>query len=160
MATRPLNGRDVYLALAAVGWADGQLSQEAGDAIVRTALEEGLDLDVVQEIEEAVKTPQTIGAIDRLQMSKSDRLYVYAVASWITLLDGRVTEREEEVLSRLAKILSVPASPRAHADAIMREIASKGTRPDKFDLLGLRRRLDEELELAHAARLASPKPRG
>lgn len=152
MSTRPILGRDVYLALAAVAWADGQLTQEAGDAIVRTALEEGLDLDTVQEIEEAVKTPQTIGSINRLTMSKSDRLFVYAVASWITLLDGRVTEREEDVLSRLATALSVPPVPRAHADAIMKEIASKGNRPDKFDLFGLRRRLDEELELAHAAR--------
>jgi hypothetical protein len=156
VATRPILGRDVYLALAAVAWADGQLTQEAGDAIVRTALEEGLDLDTVQEIEEAVKSPQTVGSIDRLTMSKSDRLFVYAVASWITLLDGRVTEREEEVLSRLATVLSVPAVPRAHADAIMKEIASKGNRPDKFDLFGLRRRLDEELELAHAARRAKP----
>jgi len=157
VATRPILGRDVYLALAAVAWADGQLTQEAGDAIVRTALEEGLDLDTVQEIEEAVKSPQTVGSIDRLTMSKSDRLFVYAVASWITLLDGRVTEREEEVLSRLAAVLSVPAVPRAHADAIMKEIASKGNRPDKFDLFSLRRRLDEELELAHAARLAKPQ---
>lgn len=152
MVTRPILGRDVYLALAAVGWADGLISQEAGDAIVRTALEEGLDLDTVQEIEEAVKSPQTVGSIDRLEMSKSDRLFVYAVASWITLLDGRVTERERQALDRLAEALSVPAVPRAHADAIMKEIASKGNRPDKFDLFGLRRRLDEELELARAAR--------
>jgi hypothetical protein len=154
VATRPILGRDVYLALAAVAWADGQLSVEAGDAIVRTALEEGIDLDTVQEIEQAVTTPQTVGSVNRLSMSKSDRLFVYAVASWITLLDGRVTEREEEQLSRLAMALSVPAVPRAHADAIMREIATKGDRPAKFDLFGLRRRLDEELELAHAARLA------
>ncbi len=152
MVTRPILGRDVYLALAAVGWADGLITQEAGDAIVRTALEEGLDLDSVQEIEEAVKSAQTLGSIDRLTMSKSDRLFVYAVASWITLLDGRVTERERDVLGRLAVALSVPPVPRAHADAILKEIASKGNRPDKFDLFGLRRRLDEELELARAAR--------
>lgn len=154
MVTRPILGRDVYLALAAVGWADGQMSQEAGDAIIRTALEEGLDLDTVQEIEEAVKSPQSVGSIDRLSMSKSDRLFVYAVASWITLLDGRVTEREREQLERLADALGVPALPRSHADAIMKEIATKGNRPDKFDLFGLRRRLDEELELARAARAA------
>src|SRR5262249_21185453 len=38
-------GRDVFLALAAVGWADGKLDEEEADAIVRTALEEGLELD-------------------------------------------------------------------------------------------------------------------
>ncbi len=157
MVTRPILGRDVYLALAAVAWADGQISQEAGDAIVRTALEEGLDIGSVQEIEQAVRSRQTIGAIDRLSMSKSDRLFVYAVASWITLLDGRVTEREREQLARLSAALGVPALPRSHADAILRDIASRGNLPDKFDLFGLRRRLDEELELARAARAADKK---
>jgi uncharacterized membrane protein YebE (DUF533 family) len=152
MATNPLLGRDVYLALAAVGWADGKLTQEAADAIMRTALEEGLDLDTVAEIEEATMRPQHIDFIDRLNMSKSDRLYVYAVASWITLLDGKVTANEQAVLQKLAAALNVPEAPRAHADAIMREIAAQGDRPDRFDLVGLRRRLDEELERAHAAR--------
>lgn len=154
MATNPLLGRDVYLALAAVGWADGQLTQEAADAIMRTALEEGLDLDSVAEIEEATKEPQQIEFIDRLKMSKSDRLYVYAVASWITQLDGKVTANELAALQKLAAALNVPEAPRAHADAIMREIAAAGDRPDRFDLIGLRRRLDEELERAHAARKA------
>ena len=58
-------GRDVYLALAAVGWADGQLDQEEADAIVRTALEEGLEIDEIAEIEEATKNPIDIGVIDR-----------------------------------------------------------------------------------------------
>ena len=154
MSTNPLLGRDVYLALAAVGWADGKLTQEAADAIMRTALEEGLDLDTVSEIEEATMRPQQIESINRLTMSKSDRLYVYAIASWITLLDGKVTSNERVVLDQLANVLGVPDAPRAHADAIMREVAAQGDRPDRFDLIGLRRRLDEELERAHAARKA------
>ena len=154
MSTNPLLGRDVYLALAAVGWADGSLTQEAADAIMRTALEEGLDLDTVSEIEEATMRPQQIESINRLTMSKSDRLYVYAIASWITLLDGKVTSNERVVLDQLANVLGVPDAPRAHADAIMREVAAQGDRPDRFDLIGLRRRLDEELERAHAARKA------
>jgi hypothetical protein len=155
MSTSPILGRDVYLALAAVGWADGQLTHEAADAIVRTALEEGLELDAISDIEEATKTRQEIGLIDRLKMSKSDRLYVYAVASWITWLDGKVTPAEEDALARLAKALGVPEAPRRHADEIMREVAQGGDRPDRFDLFALRRRLDEELERARAARAAS-----
>ncbi|HEY3252389.1 MAG TPA: hypothetical protein VGJ91_00520, partial [Polyangiaceae bacterium] len=65
-------GRDVYLALAAVGWADGQLDQEEADAIVRTALEEGLDIDEIAEIEEATEKPIDIGVIDRKNLSKED----------------------------------------------------------------------------------------
>ena len=87
-------GRDVYIALAAVGWADGQLDQEEADAIVRTALEEGLDLEAIAEIEQATKQPIDIGVIDRKNLSKEDRLFVYGVAAWITRLDGVVSEGE------------------------------------------------------------------
>jgi uncharacterized membrane protein YebE (DUF533 family) len=154
MATNPILGRDVYLALAAIGWADGQLTQEAADAIVRTALEEGLDLDSVAEIEEACKKPVELGVVDRMAMSKADRLYVYAVASWITWLDGKVTDAERDALAKLGRALGLPDKPRLHADGIMREIAAASDgRPARFDLLGLRRRLDVELEAAHNARI-------
>ena len=155
MATNPILGRDIYLALAAVGWADGKLTTEAADAIVRTALEEGLDLDTVGEIEEACKKPSELGVIDRMNMSKSDRLYVYAVASWIAQLDGNLTDKELHALGDLARQLKIPEKPRAHADAIMREVAAEGEdRPARFDLPALRRRLDTELDAARQARLA------
>jgi len=155
MATNPILGRDVYLALAAVGWADGALDHEEADALVRTALEEGLELDVIHEIEEATKNPVPMGMIDRLTMSKSDRLYVYAVASWITRLDGVVTEEEEKALETIAEALGVPGAPRQHADAVLAEIAERGDRPARFDLMALRRTLDERLALAQAARAAT-----
>ncbi len=157
MSTNPILGRDVYLALAAVGWADGNLDREEADAIVRAALEEGLELDVIHEIEEATKKPVDMGVIDRLHMSKSDRLYVYAVASWITRLDGVVTPEEEAALAKLGEGLGVPEAPRKHADAIMQEIADlpAGDRPERFDLMALRKTLDERLASAQAARAAN-----
>lgn len=153
---KPILGRDVYLALAAVGWADGTLDTDEADAIVRTALEEGLDLEVIQEIEQATKSPVEIGIIDRLTMSKSDRLYVYAVASWITRLDGVVTPEEEAVLTQLGSALGVPESPRRAADAVLAEIAAlpQGDRPDRLDLLALRTTLEARLAEAQAARAA------
>lgn len=154
MAINPILGRDVYLALAAVGWADGKLTTEAADAIVRTALEEGLDLDVIGEIEAATKTPTDVGVVDRMNMSKSDRLYVYAVASWIAQLDGAMSDKELDALKKLGTALGVPETPRKHADAIMREIAEHDDRPARFDLRTLRRTLDECLEEAAAMRKA------
>jgi tellurite resistance protein len=154
MATNPILGRDVYLALAAVGWADGQLTTEAADAIVRTALEEGLSFEDVAAIEEATKTPKPVGDVNRMNMSKADRLYVYAVASWIAALDGHVSENEQKALAQLADALGVPATPREHADAIMRQIAEQSDRPERFDLLALRQTLDSRLEVARKLRLA------
>src|SRR3954466_12852517 len=101
-------GRDVYIALAAVGWADGQLDQAEADAIVRTALEEGLDIDEIAEIEAATENPIDMGVIDRKNLSKEDRLFVYAVASWITRLDGVVTEAEQRALQQLGDALKLP----------------------------------------------------
>ncbi len=152
MATRL--GKDVFLALAAVGWADGQLTPEGADAIVRTALEEGIDLDEIRTIEEATKTRVDVGVVDRIGMSKSDRLYVYGVASWIASLDGKVSEKEQEALAKLGAALGVPEAPRRHADDIMRQIAAEGDRPMRFDLVLLRQTLAERLEESQALREA------
>ncbi len=151
---KPILGRDIYLALAAVGWADGALDPEEADAIVRTALEEGLDLDIIQEIEEATKKPVDIGVIDRLTLSKADRLYVFAVASWITRLDGIVTEEEESILAKLGAALGIPDAPRKHAEEVLAEVAQQGDRPARFDLLALRTTLEDRLASAQAVRAA------
>jgi len=142
-------GRDVYIALAAVGWADGHLDQEEADAIVRTALEEGLDIDEIAEIEEATKNPVDIGVIDRKNLSKEDRLFVYGVASWITRLDGVVTEAEQGVLRKLGDALKVPDKPRAIVDGIAQDVANDSDdRPDRYYLLALRRIISERLALS------------
>ncbi|MCC6217648.1 MAG: TerB family tellurite resistance protein [Polyangiaceae bacterium] len=153
--TQPL-GRDVFLALAAIGWADGELDSEEADAIVRTALEAGLDVEAIAEIEAATKSPIDIGVIDRKGMSKEDRLFVYAVASWMTRLDGLVTEEEEAALLRLGEALKVPERPRFHADAIAKEVAelSEDDRPARYDLHRLRAVIGERLHAAQAARAA------
>jgi len=153
MATKPILGKDVYLALAAVGWADGQLTTAAADAIVRTALDEGLEFEEVAEIEAATKAPIDVGQIDHMDMTKADRLYVYAVASWIAEIDGGTSDMEKVALAKLGDSLRIPEAPRARADEIMQEIAAHADRPERFDLLSLRRTLDARLKDARQARL-------
>jgi uncharacterized membrane protein YebE (DUF533 family) len=151
---KPRLGRDVYLALAAIGWADGELDQEEADAIVRTALEEGLELDEIAEIEAATKEPLDIGVVDRKHLSKEDRLFVYAVASWMTRLDGVVESAELDALGKLGDALKVPERPREHADAIAQEVAdlSEDDRPARYDLVALRRIIGERLREAQTRR--------
>lgn len=147
-------GRDVFIALAAVGWADGNLHPDEADAIVRTATEEGLGLAEIAEIESATKFPVELEKVNLAGMSKEDRLFVYAVASWMTWLDGNVTDDELGVLSKLGDSLKLPEKPREHADAIMREIAhqSADIRPARYDLAGLRQLLGERLREAQRLR--------
>ena len=134
-------GRDVFIALAAIGWADGNLDRDEADAIVRTALEEGLGIEEIAEIEEATKHPVEMSVIDRSQMSKEDRLFVYAVASWMTRLDGLVDSKELDALNKLGELLKVPEGARHSADQIAQDVANlpEGDRPHEFDLPGMRK---------------------
>jgi uncharacterized membrane protein YebE (DUF533 family) len=152
---KPRLGRDVYIALAAVGWADGKLDQEEADAIVRTALEEGLEIEEIAEIEAATKQPIDLGVIDRKNLSKEDRLFVYAVACWLTRLDGVVTEGETEALGKLGEALKIPEKPRGIVDGIAQDIANQGDdRPSRYDLMALRRTIGERLKSAQAKKEA------
>ncbi len=150
-------GRDVYLALAAVGWADGKLDQDEADAIVRTALDEGLELEEIAEIEDATKTPVDLSLIEKRNLSKEDRLYVYGVARWITRIDGTVSESEEAALKKLGDALKIPERPREIVERIVEDVAamSGDDRPARYDLTGLRRIVGERLKAAQAKRAQS-----
>ncbi len=155
-------GRDIFLALAAVGWADGHMDPDEADAIVRTAAEEGLPLEQIAEIEEATKAPIDIGVIDRTGLTKEDRLFVYAVASWMTRLDGVVAEEETAMLKKLGDALKIPESARGHADTIAQEVAflPEGDRPDRYDLPRIRKIIGARLALAQAIRNKRENPGG
>jgi uncharacterized membrane protein YebE (DUF533 family) len=146
-------GRDVFLALAAIGWADGVLDSEEADAIVRAAVEEGLDLDEIEAIEQATREPVTIGTIDMAEMSKADRLFVYAVGSWITRVDGHVADEERAALEKLGEALQIPPRPRQHAETIVKAIGKLGENEEAafFNLpmlrAALKRRLAEAQDL-------------
>jgi len=145
--------RDVFVALAAVAWADGKLEPDEADAIVRAAVDEGLPLEEIAEIEDATKTKVDLGALDRTGLGKEDRLFVYAMACWIARLDGQVTPAEAKALAGLGERLGIPERPRAHAEAAAREVAEmpEGDRPARYDLVALRRILGERLKTAQAA---------
>lgn len=147
-------GRDVYVALAAVGWADGKLERVEADAIVRAALDEGLDLAEIAEIEAATMSPIDLGVIDRKNLSKEDRLYVYGVAAWIARVDGEVSDAEKSALSALGETLKIPTRPREIVDQIVADVAARSgdDRPDRYDLPALRRIIAERLAAAHARR--------
>lgn len=152
-------GRDVYMALAAIGWADGNLDQDEADAIVRTALEEGLALEEIAEIEEATKTPVALDQIKLDRLTKEDRLFIYAVASWMTRIDGVVHEGEVSALAKLGDTLKIPPAPREHADAIAIEVAGlpEGDCPDRYDIPRVRKLISERLNEARRLREAAAK---
>lgn len=149
----PKLGSDVFIALAAIGWADGELDPDEADAIVRTALEEGLEIEEIEEIEKATKSPVTIGEIDLSRLSKADRLFVYAVGTWISRIDGNIAPAELAALDELGDALRLPSRPREIADNIAEEISliGDGDTPVLYTLPKLRETLKERL--AEAQRL-------
>src|SRR5271166_5544708 len=110
--SEPRLRKDVFVALSAVAWADGKLDPDEADAIVRAAIDEGLSLEEIAEIESSTKSKVDLGAIDRAGLSKEDRLFVYAVACWIARMDGQVTAEESAALAQLGEKLGVPERPR------------------------------------------------
>lgn len=150
-AASPLR-KDVFLALAAVAWADGTLDPDEADAIVRAAVDEGLTLEEIADIEQATSKKVDLGVVDRTGLSKEDRLFVYAVACWIARMDGRVTPEESDTLAKLGERLGIPERPRVGAEAAAREIAAlpEGDRPSRYDLVALRRMLGSKLRVAPA----------
>jgi uncharacterized membrane protein YebE (DUF533 family) len=150
---KPGYGRDVWMALAAIGWADGKLDEKEADAIVRTALDEGLEIDEIAELEEATKSRIDIGDIDLSKLTKEDRLFIFAVACWLTRIDGEVTDEEREALVKLGGTLKIPEKPQQHAEHIAWEVAesSDGIEPAFYNLPKIKELIRERL--AEAKRL-------
>jgi uncharacterized membrane protein YebE (DUF533 family) len=151
--TTPRLGRDVFMALAAIGWADGHYDQDEADALVRCALEEGMDVEEAAELEESIKEPVSMGDIDLTKLTKEDRLFIYAVASWMSRIDGDISPPEVAALDKLGSVLKIPEKPRLHADAIALEVAAlpEGASPSRYDLPRVRKLISERL--AEARRL-------
>jgi uncharacterized membrane protein YebE (DUF533 family) len=143
-------GKDIFVALAAVAWADGTLDPDEADAIVRAAADEGLSIDEMAEIDEATKRPVDLGVIDKSSLGKEDRLFVYAVACWIARMDGTVTDTESGALAKLGERLGIAERTRTQTEAIARQVAEmpEGDRPARYDLASLRRILGERLRRA------------
>jgi uncharacterized membrane protein YebE (DUF533 family) len=145
--------KDIFVALAAIAWADHELDPEEADAIVRAATEDGLALEDIAAIEDATRNPVDLAVVDRSGLSKEDRLFVYAVACWIARIDGRVTDEEADALAALGERLGIPDRARVRAEGVARQVAQlpDGDRPARYDLSAVRRILGDKLRAEPAA---------
>ena len=94
-----------------------------------------------------------MGDIDLTKLTKEDRLFIYAVASWMSRIDGDISPPEVAALDKLGQVLKIPEKPRLHADAIALEVAAlpQGNSPSRYDLPRVRTLISERL--AEARRL-------
>ncbi|MBI2394318.1 MAG: TerB family tellurite resistance protein [Deltaproteobacteria bacterium] len=140
--------REVFVALCAIGWADGALDREEAEGILRAAAEAGMKDEDLRHIEEATRAPQALEALDPKMLTRVERMFVYATAVWLARLDGHVDPGERAALRRLGDLLGLSDGVRTHASAGALEVAQlpTGDRPARYDLARLRERLDARLK--------------
>jgi uncharacterized membrane protein YebE (DUF533 family) len=143
----PTMNRHVFLALATVAWADGVLAPEEREGILRAAAGAGFSPQDCAELDAAIQKPRDIESLNLGRLSAIDRVFVYATAVWLARIDGVMDPGEIEALKRLGDKLMISEKKRAAADAAAVEVATQptGNRPDKYDLVSLRKLLEQRL---------------
>jgi tellurite resistance protein len=146
MSTMTLPKRS-FLALAAIGWADGSLQRKEADGLVRAAKACGLGDADLAEIERATKERTALGTLDMSGLSRWEQVLTYSLASWLACLDGVQSTDERETLAKLGEGLGLDKALRIRAAAVANDIAClpEGGRPDRFDFVKLADRLRERL---------------
>jgi tellurite resistance protein len=140
-------GKDVFMALAAVGWSDDKVEQEEADAIVHAARECGIDGAELDAVKQATQTKVDLSAIKSMKLEPDERLFVYAMATWLARVDGVVMPEEKEALEKLGNVLKLADGDRTKASVASFRVAelADSERPSRYDLAGLAAKLEAPL---------------
>ena len=136
-----------FLALAAIGWADGALKPNEAQGLVRAAKECGVSGADLAEIEKATKQRVELASVDVGGLAPWEQVLTYALASWLACLDGVQSTDERETLMQLGDLLGLEKALRVRAAAAANDIAClpQGGRPERFEFGKLADRLRERL---------------
>jgi hypothetical protein len=136
-----------FLALAAIGWVDGSLQRVEATGLLRAAKEAGLTGADYAAVERATKTVTSLDEIDVGEMSEWDQVLTYALAAWVSQVDGVVSPSERDTMARLGERLGLSEALQTRATAAANDIACLpgGGRPERYDFQKLAARLRERL---------------
>lgn len=131
--------KQAFVALAAVGWADGTLSRSEAAALVEAAKKHGLDGADLAAVEASTKSTVALDAFEPGDMSQWDRVITYALASWLAKLDGVQSTSETDTLKKLGERLGLNEGVRQRAAAAAFDVSvlPEGGRPDRYDFMKL-----------------------
>src|SRR4051794_35936699 len=104
--------KQAFVALGALGWADGTMKKIESAALVRAAKECGVEGDDLAEIERSTRTRIELASFDRGSMGAWECVVTYALASWLATLDGVVSSDESAALAQLGERLGLDAGTR------------------------------------------------
>jgi len=136
-----------FLALAAIGWADGSLQRIEREGLARAATACGITGNDLATLERAAVEHRTLDGVDLGGLSRWEQVLTYALASWFAALDGMISTSEHETMVRIGDKLGLDAALRARAAAAANDIACLpgAGRPDRYDFVKLVERLRERL---------------
>jgi hypothetical protein len=136
-----------FLALAAIGWADGSLQRVESTGLLRAAREAGIAGDDFNAIEEAAKEHTSLEKVDLAGMSQWDQVLTYALAAWFAQLDGVLSTTEKDTMADLGDKLGLSEALRLRCAAAANDIACLpgGGKPERYDFQKLAARLRERL---------------
>jgi len=136
-----------FLALAAIGWADGSLQRIEREGLLRAAKECGIAEDELVQLEAASKERLTLDSVKLDGLSKWEQVLTFALASWFAALDGVVSTSEFQTMVIIGDRLNLDESLRKRAAAAANDIACLpgGGKPDRYDFVKLTARLRERL---------------
>jgi hypothetical protein len=136
-----------FLALCAIGWVDGSLQKVEATGLLRAAKEMGIGDEDLAEIEQATKQKLSLEGVELGGLSQWDQVLTYALAAWLSQVDGVVSTSESDMLRELGDKLGLADGLRKRAATAANDIACLpgGGRPDKYDFTKLAARLKERM---------------
>jgi hypothetical protein len=139
--------KEAFIALAALGWADGSIRPSEKSGLLKAASSCGLAGDDLAAVESALSKETKLDGFVPGDMTDWQRLLTYGLAVWLARLDGVQSTDESDLLKDLAKRLDLdrPKVERAAAAAFDVFCLPEGGRPDRFDFVALDKRLREKL---------------
>jgi hypothetical protein len=133
-------GKNVFLALTAVGVADGAASDSEVEALTHAAEECGVEGAELDEVRAAAKASRgDFDGVKKLALSPEERLFTYAIATWLVRVDGVVMPEEKMALMKLGDALKLADGDRTRASAASFKVwqIDPEMRPQRFDLAAL-----------------------
>lgn len=139
--------KQAFVALAAVGWADGTLSRSEATALVEAARKHGLDGADLADVEASTKSRVALDAFEPGDLGQWDRVVTYALASWLARLDGVQSTSETDTLRMLGERLGLAGGVRERAASAAFDVSvlPQGGRPDRYDFARLVDQLEKKL---------------
>jgi tellurite resistance protein len=110
-------GKDVFVALAAVVWCDGKVSDNETNALLSAASAWGIEGDDFAEVQRCITQGVSLDIIMKLKLEQEARLLVFALGAWLTKVDGVVVPTEGAMLDRLAASLKLSPEERMLAQS-------------------------------------------